>query len=139
MAKFELDIEYDFDFYLLGIASHLPDYRLCWSINKQLDLNLAKSDKPLKILQKDKLNVVSFDVFCGIDEDLQAEFNMIDNICEGMRLIPEVKQADYLLLIRGLSAADCKAVQLKINRIEQVLTAFPINVTELKSKEKLLF
>ncbi len=139
MARFELEIDYDFDFHLLGIASHLPDYRLCWSINRQLGLELTKSDQALKTLQKDKLTFVSFDVFCYVNEENQVEYNLIDNINDGIRLIPEQKQADYFLMIRGLPQSELKPLQLSINKIDQVLTTFPVEVTELKSKEKLLF
>jgi len=139
MAKFDLDIEYDYDFHLLGIASHLPDYRLCWAINNQLELQLAKSDSPLKILQKDKASLVSFDVFCGVNEETQEEYNLIDNLNEGVRFIPEVKNADYILQVKGATELGFKNIQQQINRIEQVLTTFVINVSELKSKEKLLF
>lgn len=139
MARFELEIEHDYEFDLLGIASHLPDYRLCWSINRILEIDLGKSEHPLKILQKDKKTLVSFDVFCFVDEDNQIEYNLIDNINEGIRLIPELKQADFLLMLKGMSKPQLERIRQNINKIDQVLTTFTINVEELKSKEKLLF
>ncbi len=139
MRRFELEIDHDYEFHLLGIASHLPDYRLCWSINRQMGLDLGKSEKPLKTLQKDKLTYVSFDVFCYTDPETQVEYNLIDNIYDGIRLVPEQKQADYLFLVRGIQDSDLTRIQQSINKIDQVLTSFKIEVEELKSKEKLLF
>ncbi|MES2629839.1 MAG: IPExxxVDY family protein [Bacteroidota bacterium] len=138
-ARFELDIEYDYDFQLLGIASHLPDYRLCWAINRQLGFNLQKSENPIKTLQKDKLTYVSFDVFCHTDEEHQVEYFLIDNINSGIRLLPEQQQADYLLMVKGMHASGCRELMQAVNKIDKVLTTFAIEVESLKSKEKLLF
>ncbi len=139
MAKVNLDIEYDFDFFVLGIASHLPDYRLGWSINKKLSIALEKSDNPIQVLQKDKRTFVYFDRFYFLDTETQLELFLIDNINAGLRFIPEVKQADYLMLIRGGNKQDLKRIQTAITQIDQVLMVFEVNVDELKSKEKLLF
>lgn len=139
MAKFELEVEHDYEFFLLGIASHLPDYRLCWSINRALELELTRSEKPIRILQKDKVTYDAFDVFCFVNPENNIEYFLIDNIKDGIRLLPELKQADYLFMIREGNMTLHSEIKTKISEIAQVLTTFPIVVHDLKSKEKLLF
>lgn len=42
MSKFQLQIDYDFDFRLIGISCHARDYRLCWALNNHLEIQLEK-------------------------------------------------------------------------------------------------
>ena len=42
MKKSRLDIEYDFDFELLGIHSSARGYKLAWEINQALGIQLVK-------------------------------------------------------------------------------------------------
>ncbi|HEY9116453.1 MAG TPA: IPExxxVDY family protein, partial [Roseivirga sp.] len=42
MAKNKLQVTYDFDFLLLALNSNVKPYKLAWSLNKELKLNLVK-------------------------------------------------------------------------------------------------
>ena len=44
MAKLTLDFYQDFDFDLIGICSHVKDYRLVWALNNYLGYDFAKGD-----------------------------------------------------------------------------------------------
>ena len=137
MSKFVLEIEdvFDFDFSLIGISCHSKDYRLCWEINKALDIELERKDD----YQAEGSNSShSFSQF--IDDDNYLEYYFISNRSKEGYLIPEQNRVDYFLLIKGNTSDDLtKDMICKINTISLVLTSFEIEPEQLKSKENLLF
>ena len=42
-TKHILEIPYELDYIVLGINSHAKEYKLCWIVNKTLQLDLAKT------------------------------------------------------------------------------------------------
>ena len=56
MGKLTLDWEASFDFDLIGISSHLPNYRLVFFLNEYLNFDLVRADKDVEItLNKENL------------------------------------------------------------------------------------
>ena len=100
MGKYTLEIEYDYDFVLIGISSHEKDYRICWAINNQLGLNLTKTDA-LEIKDKKQDEPSHFSLFSFELPDEFMEYFIIANRSEKGLLIPEQKQVDYFFIIRG--------------------------------------
>lgn len=138
MGKYTLEIEYDFDFVLIGISSHEKDYRICWALNNQLGLNLVKTDA-LEIKDK-KLDEPSFfSLFCFEQPDEFMEYFIVANRSEKGLLIPEQKQVDYFFIIRG--EIDNEKVMEMVRMIKEsslVQTAFRVDVNALKSKQNLI-
>lgn len=162
MGKHTLKIEYDFDFVLIGISSHEKDYRICWALNKALDLELTKKES-LEIKSKKQTTPSFFSLFKCENEEEFVEYFMISNHSENKLflsksntlfgkgakeqqsteigiLIPEQKHLNYFFIIRG-EIIDSKAEEIltKIKEIDFVLTAVTIRVKELKSKKNLIF
>ena len=139
MAKLTLDIEYEYDFILVGISCHLKDYRLCWAINSgNMGIDFTKADD-LVIHSKNK-EESRFSKFIFDDEDINLCFNLISNRGTQGYLLPEQKQADYLLMVSGNFPEDQTSGLLKeLKKIDFILTAFTIDVEKLKSKQNLLF
>jgi hypothetical protein len=139
MAKQVLTIEYDFDFTLYGISCHEKDYRLSWSLNKGLNIDLAKTADYLIETKKQKEGL-NYSSFSFEDSHRYLHFFLLSNKSLQGPLLPEQKQADFLLLIKGNLNPESKALLLKeIKASQDVLTAFEINPNSLKSKENLLF
>jgi len=139
MAKLVLDIEYDYDFLLIGISCHEKDYRLSWSLNNSLNLELAKTDD-LKLDSKKYKEPLSHSMFMFDNEDQYKQYYLISNKGPKGLLIPEQKHSDFFLLIKGTLLNDDKASILKkIKDTPGVLTIFDIDPNKLKSKENLLF
>lgn len=135
MAKFTLTLEDDFDFFLCAICSHSRDYRLSWYLNEALDISLSKQDD-LEMKSKEEVYGFSFYLF----EDERLEYYLVGNKCLNTRLIPEEKQADYFLKIKGPVEADkLKDVVEKVNNIPVVLKSYALDVNELKSRKNLIF
>lgn len=139
MNKFKLTIEYDYDFVLVGISCHEKDYRLAWSINDKLKTELRKAED-LKIELKKNTTPTQFPFYEFIDEEAFREYFLIGNRGGKGLLIPEQKQVDYFLMIRGTCNSTDKSSLLKqLKDINIVLAAYDINPNGLDSKQNLLF
>lgn len=137
MPKLVLELTEDYDFDLLGICSHIKDYRLVWELNKVLEIDLCK-DANYEIKRKEQIQSHAFFHFC--DEENLVDFYLIANRSENGILIPEEKKCDYLFLIKGNLSEDYKPMLVKkIAEIKNVLATYEIEVEELKSKENLVF
>ena len=138
MGKYTLEIEYDYDFVLIGISSHEKDYRICWAINNQLGLNLTKTDA-LEIKDKKQDEPSHFSLFSFELPDEFMEYFIIANRSEKGLLIPEQKQVDYFFIIRG-EIEDEKVMEMikLIKESNLVQTAFRVDVNALKSKQNLI-
>ncbi|MBA3971104.1 MAG: IPExxxVDY family protein [Bacteroidetes bacterium] len=138
MGKHTLEIEYDYDFVLIGISSHEKDYRICWAINNKLGLNLIKTE-PLEIKDKKQDDLSHFSLFCFEKPDDFMEYFMIANRSEKGLLIPEQKQIDYFFIVRGEIEDDAVMDMIKqIKDSNLVQTAFRVDVNSLKSKQNLI-
>ena len=162
MGKHVLEIEYDYDFVLIGISSHEKDYRFCWSLNNKLNIELAKTDS-LEIKGKKQVTPSYFSFFTFDNPDEFIEYSVIANFSESKSLavaeaglfggeratqeqreneflIPEHKQMNYLMVIRGeLEDEEVNELIKQIREIDIVLTAVRIDPKNLKSKQNLIF
>ena len=138
MGKHTLEIEYDYDFVLIGISSHEKDYRICWALNNQLGLNLVKTDA-LEIKDKKQDDPSFFSLFSFELPDEFMEYFIIANRSEKGLLIPEQKQVDYFFIIRGEIENDKVMDMIRlIKESSLVQTAFRVDVNALKSKQNLI-
>jgi hypothetical protein len=46
-TRIRLDVEPDPEVHVIGISSHVNDYRLCWSLNLCLGIALARRDRDI--------------------------------------------------------------------------------------------
>ena len=140
MAKTVLSFEPDFDFRIIGISCHAKDYRLIWTINRELDFNLRKTNDHEIVTGKKDARKSSFSQFIWDDEEQMKSYTLFSNRSQGGLLVPEMKQADFLLILKGnFSNTDISELKEKINSLDVVLAAFEIQVDSLKSKLNLIF
>ncbi len=162
MGKHTLKIEYDYDFVLIGISSHEKDYRICWALNKTLEIDLTKNES-LEIKSKKQSTPSFFSLFKYEYTEEFIEYFVISNLSEnklvtskdntlfgkGVKesestengiLIPEHKQMNCFFVIRGeIDGSKTEEMIRKIKEIDIVLTAVAIDVKGLKSKTNLIF
>jgi hypothetical protein len=163
LGKHTLEIEYDYNFLLIGISSHEKDYRICWALNNKLGINLTKQDS-LEIKDKKQSTPSHFSFFRFEDEDAFAEYSVIANFSESKvlaaaantlfgaderdpgskgeneLLIPEQRQMNYFFVVRAELQPEQEEEMLKqIKQIDIVLTAIRIDANSLKSKQNLIF
>lgn len=137
MAISRLDFDYDYDFLLFGISSHAKDYRLCWSLNRLLEIELTREED---IVLDEQPDPRPFSFYAYENEDAHLKYIVVANRGEIGRLIAEQKQADYFLVIEGYYNQLNRSLLLeKVRSSDFVLTAFELDPNELKSRQNLLF
>lgn len=137
--RYQLEENYDYDFKLFGISCHTKDYRLCWSLNKSLEIKLEKSESEIELLSRKSASVSNHNIYDYYCEELQSQFYLLVNRTPQGFLVPEQQQADFLLMLKESYETNHEEMLEKIKQIPFVLTAFEINVESLKSKKNLIF
>lgn len=100
MARRKLRIDPDFDFILAGMSTPLQDYRLAWWINKVLQIQLSRT-MDLVVTDPESRVQTSFSRFDYHEELTRTFFHLLQNRQGSVLLLPEVKEMDFLVLIKG--------------------------------------
>jgi hypothetical protein len=133
--KFEIDL----DFVLIAVTTSLKDYRICYLINKFLSFNFIKiPDLTIDIFPDS--GPVLFSRYHYNWEATETDFYFIANKGSEGYLIPEIKKADYFLLIKNyIDENDLDKLISALNKIPEVVAAVKIDPKKIKSRENLLF
>ena len=137
MAKLVLDWkdEQEDSFTLIGISCHQKDYRLCWELNKILELKLQKEEDIPGPNEE-----ISFSRYYYNNEDFLQDFYLLTNKIGKIFFAPELKQADYILQIYGIrNEYEVDELIQKIISIDSVLTAFVFDIEKLKYGHQLFY
>lgn len=139
LSKLTLKYEPDLDFTLVAITAPLKDYRFCYKLNKQLNV------------QFDRIEELTLQFYSG---DYQAQFTryhyflvqsetdyyLIANKGTEGFLIPEMNNVDFFILIRNyIDNESLEQLIAGINKIPEVQVAVEVDPKKLKSKENLIF
>lgn len=137
--KKKLLIQNDYDFFLFGISCGEKPYRLCWALNNQLKATFSKG-KDMEVQEKNQTDQTKFPVFTFRNEEMFTDYRVILNKSENKFLVPEFKQADYLLMIQGgIPYSEKNSILKKVKEVAFVQTAFEIDPKKIKSKENFVF
>jgi len=138
MSKLVLDLEFDFDFSLFGISSHVANYRIAWGMNKLFEIDLERVDDIDLSFDSNKKG--NFSLYKFDDEESYTTFHLLSNRCDTGYLIPELKQIDYFIQYWGpMSDKELSSFNDELREIPSVLAAIQIDPMELKSRNNLLF
>jgi hypothetical protein len=163
MAIHKLDLgEFDeIDYNLIAIHTSLEDYRLAYFINQKLPINLGKNKNEIQINIKE--GETKFSRFYYHDAEKGISWNLIQNKSEVIQqkndnrqnnlfsnismevstkvyLLPEFKKADYFLKIENLEDdLNITAIQVLLNTIESISTAYTVETNKIRSKNNLIF
>jgi len=136
MAKLKLDIDPGPEVLLIAISSHVNDYRLCWSLNKSLGLELCR--RPEDIEGQGPERTAHFSAFDHREEENQATITLVSNHAPEGVLVADQRQADYFLLVDEACSLRPDEALERVKMAEFVLTAFPLDITTIKGAYKLL-
>ena len=149
MKTFKLDFNdfLDDEYELLAIHTTLESYHLAYFINSVLGTRLKKTDA-----------IQDFDFYEFNDEKNQSLWNLVAN--KGLQengqstielntlfleekkrityLLPEYKRVDFLVKIEHNTHSIQNLIS-KMNTIPKIITTFAIDVSNLKSKNNLIF
>ena len=162
MANYKLILEDDFkdEFTLIAIHCGEEAYKMAFLLNQHLSLQLKRRRTDLDF-SKHGLEL-SFPWFEFEDEHEYTTYDLLANSFKTINartiasgglfndeasaeliteyLIPELKSADYLLKITYESQQlPIRKLLLDLNEIDQVISAYTVEIDQLKSKNNLIF
>lgn len=139
IQRHKLEVEYEYDFILVGISSHEKSHRVAWGLNSSLEIDLAKTD-PYKLELKKGDPVSEFSHYTWEHPDFEATYSLLSNKGTHGLLVPEQHQADYFLLAQGpFTEEDEREMISSLRGVPFILMAYRIDPQVLKSKQNLIF
>jgi hypothetical protein len=157
LHKLLVDDFNDDTYSLLAIHCTIEDYRVVYLLNQYLQINLKRKPQDLDF----KYAASSYSIYEWEDRAQKTTWNLISNVCKKEEdslistgslfdtqskitrthnLMPELKQVNYLLKINnGGGFINEKVIILKIQEISQIAAVYSIEVSQLKSKDNLIF
>ncbi len=135
MAKrLSLNINYSEDYQLLAIVSHLKDYRISFFLNQELDLDLRKYDD-----LRPSDNGATYSWYYYSEGDSYLNCYLVSNHHDSGKLIPSLKNIDYLLFVKNpYDDKEVMAMASSIRKIPNVVAVFEQNIPELKNMDVLI-
>lgn len=140
MAKHILktDSKEVYDFMLFGIICQHHDYRLCFEMNRVLNLSLERTtDLELTLNKgKDKIKTARFEYKDGFGN----EYFVLSNKTSNGLLITEYKNIDYFFMVREpIQVNDKLQLEKKLRAIPVVLGAYHLEPEKIKTGERFIF
>ena len=123
---------------LTGISCHLRDYRLSYLLNENLCFRLVKlADLPF--FPPGAKEPVFFSLYRWRDEDRYNTYYLITNRSEDTLLVPQMKQADFLLLVEGpFKKKQHEDLLARLRKVPNINTTFGIPFSAVKNYENIL-
>lgn len=138
VKKIKLDYNPEYDFIVIAIVSFEKDYKLVWDINKSFAFDFARTND-YKAYNKKRQVEQEFSTFVFHNEKEYLDYQIITNKSDQGFLLEELKNIDFLILIKGdFNDNHDKIFQAKLQGLESVQSAFIIDVSKLKAKERLM-
>jgi len=138
VKKHKLDLAIEKDFCLLGVVTDEPDYKLCWMINRFLDMNFEKQEE-LQLFHRKLDEEQVFSHFSYHDSDALITFRIIRNRSENGYFLDELKNIDYLIHIQGeINTMRINDFMQSVGALEPVRMCVPSDLSRIKNKERLL-
>lgn len=140
MKKSKLEIEYSFDFELVGLISAAKGYKLAWEINRSLGIRLIKQPDLVIHLKKKPAATYGYFLYESIVNTVRLLRNRPNEAEAGKSfLVTEHPHLDYIIMVQGED-------HLKGNRLQELLRNIPsielvafLPLDALKSKDNFIF
>jgi hypothetical protein len=162
MAHHKLLYDEDFEEAFTLIAIHCSEeaYKLAYLLNLKLDMRLKRKKTDLDFSTEGLL--ITFPLYDFEDVHKYTHFYLIGNKCRSVEaslqssgglfsemvsekstvhyLLPEYKKVDYILKIYSdFETVPLRRMLSQINEIKQVISAYTLEMDDIKSKNNLIF
>ena len=139
MAEKKITNELTTDYKLVGIASSLKEYKLCYHLNTFLNCDFRKLTD-LIFEPTDRTRKIQFSVFKAGNEADQNQFVVFTNKNLQDVLLPEISNFDYLLQVHGkYEEEELKNLIAGIKQFPEVMMTAEIPLKKIKSRERLVY
>jgi hypothetical protein len=136
MAKLLLDVEEDYSYEVLGLVSTAKSYRLCWTVNKLLGVDLKRAED-ITIFNKKRASGYHA-CYTFYDESFHVKYRLVENKRRGSYFLPEIEKADYLLVLDENEEVPLYLLREKLKASSMIQLTFRVDLKELKSKQNIL-
>ncbi len=139
IKKNKLEIEYSFDFELVGVRTSLKGYKLAWELNKILNSRLVKQKDLVIHLKK---GTASYDhyAFLTSASALRLFRNRPSDSENGIpELVPEFPHFDYVLLTESGENLIGHRLLEYLRPVPSIELVALIPLSALKSKDSFIF
>lgn len=126
MKTLRFNEDFELDFLILGINSHIKLYKLCWEINKKLHTSFVKNKNHTIN------NNQEFERFSYINKNSEITYNIISNVSTTGYLDPNNKSINYFMIVQGEIYNTQKTIK-RLNQIEEILLVFELNLSKIKT------
>jgi hypothetical protein len=134
-------METDFftDAALIGIASSLPVYRLCWMLNRRFDVNFVRKPDMDVYLQKKPQQEHFFSIYQYCVPLSGTRYLLYKLRSDLVPLMPEIRQLDYVWMIQsGNAEQEAAVITRHLRSLPEVQMAQVLEPSKLKSLNHLL-
>jgi len=122
---------------MFGVVSNERPHRMAWILNENLGFNFERKDD-IHFLNKEQQESF-FSRFEFIDDLNRLQYHLLGNNDDGQRLLPELKNIDYLLIIKGaIDYVDPKLFLGRVKSLENIQLITELDPNVLKSKQNLI-
>ena len=140
MKRTKLIIEYEYDFRLIGLTTFLKGYKLAWSINQLMHINLVKQPDLAVEFKNNEQKTFSFYAFEGPHNRLKLFKNKASENEPGKYfLIPEFPHYDFIILAAMEEQYSHQELVSLVKTIPDVQLVAAIPLEGLKSKSNFIF
>lgn len=157
LHKLFVDEFYDDSYTLYALHCGLEDYRLAYHLNAEIGLNLSRMIQDLDFEYtrasysiyewEDSNNLITWHLIANIckkEEDSLTSsgslFNTEDKLIRTFNLLPEFKNVNYFLKVTSEgNPINKRKILNSLNAIPYIATAYELEVSEIKSKDNLIF
>src|SRR5690554_7362774 len=162
MAHFKLTLDEDFEdsFELVAIHCSVEDFRMAYLLNREARIKLERNASDLDFTRKNEQ--VFFSIYEFIDAQNHTKYSLIankahqakhvevghenayeslfDTKSETHYLLPELNKIDYFIKVEHEGGVfPLKELVTIIHGMKQVVTAYAVDINNIKSKENLIF
>ena len=140
IRKNKLEVEYSFNFELLGVRTSLKGYKLAWELNKILKTNLVKQQDLVIHFKKGVTG--EYDHYAHrtpLNELNLFRNRALDTENAVPELVPEFPHFDFIIMTKSEENLTDNRLQEYLRTIPSVELVTLIPLTSLKSKDNFIF
>jgi len=142
LKKQSLKLSYYIDFEIIGIVSHLQEYKIAHHLNRELQLGLKRIED-WQVNTKNKVKKISnsafFRQYFYKNDISRCTFHLLQNKSLNEVCLPEFSIIDYLLIIFGeTNDFFIKDISKKIKQLQGINSALILDTNKIKNIENIL-